>query len=152
MGVFDRLRLDGKKLLITGGSRGLGREMALAIAEAGADVVLVARDAESLQATAEDVRSLGRQAATIACDVSQPDQCVAMCEKALADHGPFDILINNVGGRRLNVPTDRFPLDKWQELLDLNLTATFLCTKHVGGAMIAQGAGDASSTWPRFRA
>jgi gluconate 5-dehydrogenase len=141
MGVFDRLRLDGKKLLITGGSRGLGREMALAIAEAGADVVLVARDAESLQATADDVRALGRHAATITCDVSQPDQCEAMCETALKDHGPFDVLINNVGGRRLNVPTEQFPLDKWQELVNLNLTATFLCTKRIGGEMIARGRG-----------
>lgn len=57
MGVFDRLRLDGKRLLITGGSRGLGREMALALAEAGADAVLVARDTDSLAATAAEIRA-----------------------------------------------------------------------------------------------
>ena len=67
MSVFDRLRLDGMRLLITGGSRGLGREMALAIAEAGADVILVARDAEQLDATADEIRRLGRHAVTIPC-------------------------------------------------------------------------------------
>lgn len=141
MSVLDRLRLDGKRMLITGGSRGLGREMALAVADAGADVVMVARDADSLEAAACEIRALGRQAVTIACDVGQPEACAAMCEQALQEHGPIDILINNVGGRRFNVPTDQFPLEKWQELIDLNLTATFVCTKHIGGAMIARRRG-----------
>jgi gluconate 5-dehydrogenase len=141
MSVLDRFRLDDKRVLITGGSRGLGRAMALACAEAGADLVLVARDAEQLEATAGEIRALGRQAATIACDVSQPEACAAMCEQALAEHGPIDVLINNVGGRRYNVPTDQFPLEKWQELVNLNLTSTFVCTKHIGGAMIARRRG-----------
>ena len=141
MGVFDRLRLDGKRLLITGGSRGLGREMALALAEAGADAVLVARDTDSLAATAAEIRALGRQAATIVADVGSPSACQAMCEQALAEHGPIDILINNVGGRRINVPTTQLPLEKWQEILDLNLTSTFLCTRLIGGAMVNRGRG-----------
>jgi gluconate 5-dehydrogenase len=141
MNVLDRLRLDGRRLLITGGSRGLGREMALAIAQAGADVVVVARDESQLAAIADEIRALGRDAATIACDVGQPDQCQAMCEQALADHSPIDILINNVGGRRINVPTSQVSLEKWQEIINLNLTATFLCTKLIGGAMVARGRG-----------
>jgi gluconate 5-dehydrogenase len=141
MGLFDRFRLDGRRMLITGGSRGLGREMALAIAEAGADVVLVARDEASLSATAEEIRRLSRQAFTIPCDVGQSDACQAMCEQALADYGPIDILINNVGGRRINVPTTQLPLEKWREIVDLNLTSTFVCTRFIGGAMVARGRG-----------
>ena len=141
MGLFDRFRLDGRRMLITGGSRGLGREMALAIAEAGADVILVARDEDTLAATAQDIRGLGRQAETISCDVGEPDLCQAMCEAALADHGPIDILINNVGGRRVDVPTDEMPLETWQQLMNLNLTSTFLCTKLIGGAMVKRGRG-----------
>ncbi len=141
MSVFDRLRLDGMRLLITGGSRGLGREMALAIAEAGADVILVARDAEQLDATANEIRRLGRHVVSIACDVGLPDDCQAMCERTLLDHGPIDILINNVGGRRINMPTTQMSLEKWQEIMHLNLTATFLCTKLIGGAMIARARG-----------
>ncbi len=141
MHVLDRFRLDGKRLLITGGSRGLGREMALAIAEAGADVVLVARNAESLEATTEAIRRLGRQAIGIAADVGQSEACQEVCLQAVRDHGPFDILINNVGGRRFNIPTPELPLENWHEILELNLTSTFLATKIVGGAMVARGRG-----------
>jgi NAD(P)-dependent dehydrogenase (short-subunit alcohol dehydrogenase family) len=141
MGVLDRFRLDGKRLLITGGSRGLGREMALAIAEAGADVVLMARDAASLEATADNIRRIGRQAFPMQADVSQSDVCQTVCQRAWRDYGPIDILINNVGGRRFNVPTAQMPLEKWHEIIDLNLTSTVVCTKTIGGSMIARGHG-----------
>jgi gluconate 5-dehydrogenase len=140
MSIFDRFRLDGKRLFITGGSRGLGREMALAIADAGADVVLVGRDGESLAKTAADIDRLGRQAATIQADVGDPEQCEAACQTALQKHGPIDILINNVGGRRENIPTQDMPLSKWRQLMDLNLTSAFLCTKLIGRSMIERGA------------
>lgn len=141
MGVLDRFRLDGKRLFITGGSRGLGREMALAIADVGADVTLAGRDEASLERTATDLRALGRTAATIVADVGQPDDCQRACEKALADYGPHDILINNVGGRRMNIPTEEMPLERWRELIDLNLTSVFLCTKLHGAALIRRGTG-----------
>jgi NAD(P)-dependent dehydrogenase (short-subunit alcohol dehydrogenase family) len=141
MGVLDRFRLDGKRLFITGGSRGLGREMALGIAEAGADVVLVGREPESLDRTAADIRARGRQAFTIPADVGRPDEAERACRTALAEHGPIDILINNVGGRRVDVPTQDLPLETWQSLVDLNLTSTFVCTKLIGGAMVARGTG-----------
>lgn len=141
MSVFDRFRLDGKRLFITGGSRGLGREMALAIAEAGADVILVGRDLESLNRTAEDIRKLGRQAQAIPADVGDPQQCEMACHTALEQHGAIDILINNVGGRRENIPTEDMPLEKWQQLIDLNLTSVFVATKLIGGAMIKRNQG-----------
>jgi NAD(P)-dependent dehydrogenase (short-subunit alcohol dehydrogenase family) len=141
MSVLDRFRLDGKRLFITGGSRGLGREMALALAEAGADVVLAARDAESLDRTVQDIRRRGRQAFALCADVGQPETCQSACEQVLADHGPIDILINNVGGRRVNIPTAQMPLETWQEILNLNLTSTFLCTKIIGGAMVGRQRG-----------
>ena len=79
MSIFDRFRLTGKRLFITGGSRGLGREMALAIADAGADVVLVGRDVPSLEKTAGDIRALGRQAWAIPGDVGVPEECEVAC-------------------------------------------------------------------------
>ncbi len=139
MSVLDRFRLDGKKLFITGGSRGLGREMALAIAEAGADVILVGRDAASLDRTSGEIRSRGRNAHTIVADVGLPAEAERACRQALDESGPIDILINNVGGRRIDIPTTEMPLEKWQAILDLNLTSTFLCTKLIGGAMGARG-------------
>ena len=141
MSVLDRFRLDGQRLFITGGSRGLGREMALAIAEVGADVILTGRDEASLEKTAADIRALGREAVPIVADIGDPAGCEAACKKALADHGPIDILINNVGGRRVPTPTAEMPLETWREMIDLNLTSVFLCTKFIGGAMVERGAG-----------
>lgn len=141
MTILDQFNLTGKRLFITGGSRGLGRAMALALADAGADVVLVGRDGDSLQQTAGEIAALGRTVNTIQADVGRMDECEAACERALAEFGPIDILINNVGGRRQNIPTHEMPLDTWRELIDLNLTSTFLCTRLIGGAMLARGMG-----------
>jgi gluconate 5-dehydrogenase len=141
MGVLDRFRLEGKRLFITGGSRGLGREMALAMAEAGADVILVGREAASLAKTAAEIRATGRQAWPVQADVGVPQECERACRVGLDEHGPIHILVNNVGGRRMNIPTQEMPLETWRALLDLNLTSTFLCTKLIGGAMLARGEG-----------
>ena len=141
MGILDRFRLDGKRLFITGGSRGLGREMGLAIADAGADVILTGRDQPSLEKTADDIRTLGRQAWTYQADVGKPASCESLCQQVLEDHDSIDILINNVGGRRENIATESMPLETWQQLVDLNLTSTFICTKMIGGAMIQRGSG-----------
>lgn len=141
MSVLDRFRLDGKKMFITGGSRGLGREMALAVADAGADVVMVGRDPDSLHATVDEVRALGRDCQGVVGDVSEPEQCENICKDALQRFGPFDILINNVGGRRKNIATEDMTLAEWRELTDLNLTSTFVCTKVIGGDMVKRGRG-----------
>lgn len=141
MSILDRFRLDGKRLFITGGSRGLGREMALAIADAGADVILVGREESSLSETAAQIRSFGRTAITLAGDMGQPDDCARICDQALSAHGPIDILINNVGGRRINVPLEDQTLEQWQQIIDLNLTSTFVCMQQIGGAMVRRNAG-----------
>jgi NAD(P)-dependent dehydrogenase (short-subunit alcohol dehydrogenase family) len=141
MSVLDRFRLDGRRLFITGGSRGLGREMALAIADVGADVVLTGRQRDSLEATAAVIREMGRKCDWLEGDVGDPAMCQSLCETALDRFGPFDILINNVGGRRISPPLTEQTLDEWQSILDLNLTSTFLCMKLIGGAMVARGQG-----------
>jgi len=140
MNILDRFRLDGKRLFVTGGSRGLGREMVLALASAGADVVLSARDPSSLEQTVAEIRQLGRVAIPIPADMGDMTDCERACQAAL-QHGPIDILINNVGGRRVNIPTAELPLETWRELIDLNLTSTFLCTRILGGEMVRRGDG-----------
>jgi gluconate 5-dehydrogenase len=141
MSILDRFQLTGKRAFITGGSRGLGREMALALADVGCDIVLVGREADSLNQTADDIRKLGRQAVAIVGDVGVPDECEKICATVLDKHGPIDILINNVGGRRINVPLEDQSLEQWRTILDINLTSTFLCMRHIGGAMVKRGAG-----------
>ena len=141
MTVLDRFRLDGKRLFITGGSRGLGRSMALACCEAGAHAVLVGREVASLDRIAAEIRALGREAHTIQADVSFPEECERACREALSEHGHIDILINNAGGRRQNIPTHEMPIETWRQLIDLNLTSVVMCTKHIGSAMLARGEG-----------
>lgn len=141
MSVMDRFRLTGKLAFVTGGSRGLGREMALALADAGADILLVGRDLESLHATAADIAARGRQAWTIQGDVGNAEECERVCDQALAERGTFDIVINNVGGRRENIPTESMSVERWRALMDLNLTSTMVCTQRLGRAMIERGQG-----------
>jgi gluconate 5-dehydrogenase len=141
MSVFDRFRLDGKRALITGGSRGLGRAMAVALAEAGADLVLVGRERDSLEAVRRDLAPTGRRVDLVPADLAMPNAAQQMCEEVLAGLGPIHILINNVGGRRISIPTEQLPLEDWQRILDLNLTSAFLCCKLIGGAMVQRRSG-----------
>jgi gluconate 5-dehydrogenase len=136
MSVWDRFRLDGKRALITGGSRGLGRVMAQALTEAGADLVLVGREQDRLGQATEELARFGHQIDAICADISTPAEAQHMCGAALANHAPIDILINNVGGRRISIPTEQLALEDWQRIVDLNLTSAFLCCKLIGGAMI----------------
>lgn len=141
MAVLDLFRLEGKRAVVTGASRGLGRSMALALAEAGADVVITGRTQQTLEATAAEIRARGRQAWTVQADMAVPAACSAACEHILRAHGPVDILINNVGNREISVAIEEETLQTWQRSVDLNLTSCFLGTRIIGGAMVARGAG-----------
>jgi gluconate 5-dehydrogenase len=140
MPVFDRFRLEGKRALITGGSRGLGLEMARALAEAGADLVIAGRERETLDRAAQELTALGRTIATLSADAGTPLGAEQMCIDAMKI-GPIDILVNNVGGRRITIPTEEMPLETWQRIIDLNLTSAFQCCKQIGGAMVARRKG-----------
>ncbi len=126
---------------MTGSSRGLGREIALALADVGADIVLVARPSDDLDATADDIRAMGRTVWTYPADIAEPEIAEAVSTRALAEAGPIDILVNNVGGRRENVKIEEQTLESWRRLMDLNLTAAVTCTRVIGAGMIAAGRG-----------
>jgi gluconate 5-dehydrogenase len=139
MGVLDLFRLDGKRAVVTGASRGLGRSMALALAEVGADVIITGRTKDTLEATAEEIRARGRHAWTVQSDMAVPSACEAAFDLILRDFGPIDILVNNVGNRDVNVAIEVETLETWKQSIDLNLTSCFLGTKLVGAAMLASG-------------
>jgi NAD(P)-dependent dehydrogenase (short-subunit alcohol dehydrogenase family) len=141
MSVLDAFRLDGKRALVTGGSRGLGRSMALALADVGCDVIITGRTQETLTATAKEIEAKGRQAWTLKADMANPSECEATCHQALEECGPIDVLINNVGNREENVAIEAQSLQSWSRMVDLNLTSCFLGTKIIGGAMVARGNG-----------
>jgi gluconate 5-dehydrogenase len=138
MSVWDKFRLNGRRALITGGSRGLGRAIAQAFAEAGADLMLVGRDLASLQQAQSELAKCGHRVDVLAADLSTPAETQRMCETVLAHYSPIDILVNNVGGRRIDVPTEEMTLDDWLRFMDLNLSSAFLCTKLIGGAMLSR--------------
>src|SRR2546430_1094056 len=98
MPVFDRFKLTGRCALVTGGSRGLGWEMAGALAEAGAEVVIAGSDAAHLQNACEVLRSEGHSVRPVQADLSRPAEAERLCEVLLRDFPAIDILINNVGG------------------------------------------------------
>jgi gluconate 5-dehydrogenase len=138
---MDMFRLDSRRALITGASRGLGRAMAQALAEAGADLVLVGREQESLEQARKELSGAGTRVDVLTADIATPEAAQQMCAAALARYSPISILINNVGGRRINVPVEEQSLEEWQGILDLNLTSAFLCTKLIGGAMLPRRTG-----------
>jgi NAD(P)-dependent dehydrogenase (short-subunit alcohol dehydrogenase family) len=141
MGLFDRFRLDGKLALVTGGSRGLGRSVALALAEAGADVVITGRHQDTLDKTADGIRAHGRKAGTLETDMGVPEACEAAFHRLVEEHGPIDILVNNVGNRDNAEPIQDESLALWRAAVDLNLTSCYLGTRIVGASMIRRGAG-----------
>src|SRR6516164_5416498 len=113
MGVLDRFRLDGRRACVTGGSRGLGFSMAKGLAEVGADLVLVGRGEEALQAAKAALAETGRSVETLSADVGEPTASEATAHRVVEQWGPVDILINNVGGRRIDVPTQKLELAGW---------------------------------------
>jgi NAD(P)-dependent dehydrogenase (short-subunit alcohol dehydrogenase family) len=141
MPIPDCFHLAGRRALITGGSRGLGLEMARALGQAGGEVVICGSNAEHLQQASEQLWSENLRVTSVQADLSQPAEAERLCDLLLRDHAPIDILINNVGGRRINTPTEDLPLEDWQRIMDLNLTQAFILTKRLGAAMIPRGWG-----------
>ncbi len=135
--LFD---LSGRIAIITGGSLGLGRQMAQGLAEAGAHLVLCARKVERCQATADQLQRLGVRALALGCDVTQPNAVQAVVDAALREFGRIDILINSAG-ISWGSPPEEMSLSDWTKVLNTNLTGTFLCAQAVGKVMIAQRRG-----------
>ena len=139
-GARELFDLSGKTAIVTGGGSGLGRQMAEGLAEMGANLVLCARKAERCEQAAAELAELGVQAIGMSCDVRDPAQVQAVVERARAEIGEIDILVNCAGTVWGEAP-EEMPLEGWQKVIDVNLTGTFLFAQAVGRAMIEQGAG-----------
>jgi NAD(P)-dependent dehydrogenase (short-subunit alcohol dehydrogenase family) len=132
--------LDGRTALVTGAARGLGRAIALALANAGADVALGLRDRTSGDALAAEIEKTGRRALPLQMDVTRLDEAYAAIDKAIAHFGQIDILVNNVGGGTEG-PVEDFPESEFDQTIDLNVKATFFIAQKVGRHMIERGGG-----------
>jgi len=133
--------LAGKKALVTGASRGIGQVIAVAFAQAGADVALVARGADGLAATAKEVRDLGRQAIEIPADLTGQETAAAVVTEAIDRLGHLDVVVNNAGGSSFMVPFLDLRLSGWEKVLRLNLDATMRICQAAGVHMTARGSG-----------
>jgi len=138
--VTDRFRLDGRVALVTGGSRGLGRAMALAFADAGADVVVASRKLENCEEVAAQIEARGRKALAHACNVGNWDELDELVDAAYACFGRVDVLVNNAGMSLLYGAVTDVTEAMWDKVVNLNLKGVFRLTALVGSRM-AQGAG-----------
>ena len=138
--VLDLFDLTGKTAIVTGGSRGIGREMAEALAEAGANLMLCARKAEQLDETVNAFTSNNYSVAGKTCDVSKPEQVQAVIDATVERFGSVDILINNAGTSWGAMPED-MPLERWQQVIDVNLTGCFLFAQAAGREMLKNNSG-----------
>jgi NAD(P)-dependent dehydrogenase (short-subunit alcohol dehydrogenase family) len=133
--IQDLFTLSGRVAIVTGGSRGLGEEMAEGLAEAGAALMLCARRKEWLDPTLDRFRRAGFRVEGMVADVSRPADVQALVEATIAAFGQLDILINNAGVTWGERP-EAMPLDKWQKVVDVNLTGAFLMAQAAGREML----------------
>lgn len=141
MSVLNLFDLGGKTALVTGCKRGIGKAMAEALAEAGADIIGVSASLE-LQGSdvAGTVEALGRKFYAYQCDFSSRDSLKAFCEQVKADHPVIDILVNNAG-TILRKPIAEHPDEFWDEVIAVNQSAPFILTREIGREMVSRGSG-----------
>ncbi len=137
----DRFSLADRKALVTGASRGIGQVIAVAFAQAGADVALAARTPEGLAATAREIRDRGRQAVEIPADLTTASAAEDVVRTAITELGHLDIVVNNAGGSSFAVPFLDMRQSGWEKVLRLNLDATMWICQAAGAHMTARGSG-----------
>ena len=134
---LELFNLKDKIAIVTGSGRGLGRNIALGLADAGADVVVVARTSNDVEAVADEITAKGKRALAMPTDVRSSEQIDNLVEKTLAEFGRIDILVNNAGG---TFPTDIWKVSEraWDSVVRENLNTAFLCSKAIMKVMVEQ--------------
>jgi len=135
--LFD---LNGKVALVVGGHGGIGKAIALGLADAGADVAVASRNLEPLKGTVKEIESKGRKSLAVTADIVEEKQVNDMVAKILKVFPRIDILVN-AAGLAIRKPADTFPIDEWQKVMDINTRGTFLCCQAVGRVMLKQKGG-----------
>lgn len=142
MSILDKFKLTGQAALVTGAGQGLGRAIALAFAEAGADVAVVARRKQQVEAVADEVRALGRKALAISADLRDPLVPARLTSEAVAAFGKLDIWVNNAGGTddATAYALDETTEEHWREVVSLNMDAVWRCSKEAAKVLPSGGA------------
>lgn len=140
MTIKDLFVLEGKTALVTGSAGGLGKEIALGLAECGASLILA--DIDEPRKTAKQIKELGARGIACETDVSDEVQVRTLAQKAVSAFGKVDVLVNNAGISQLSyTPTEALSVEEWDRVTDVNLRGTFLCCKHIGNIMINNNGG-----------
>lgn len=135
MKVMDLFSLEGKTAIVTGGSSGLGRQMALGLAEAGSNIVVCSRKLERCEETAHEVESTGVKVLAIRCDITKGEEVDHVMEQTVEQFGKIDILVNNAGRVWASL-VEELKIEDWKKVIDLNITAAFQFTQKAGRLMI----------------
>jgi len=135
--LFD---LSGKVALIVGGHGGIGKAIALGLADAGADVAVASRNLEALEIVAKEIQAKGKKSMALTVDVTNEKSVNEMVDKLIKAYKRIDILVNSAG-LAIRQPADTFPIDEWQKVMDINTRGTFLCCQAVGRVMLKQKSG-----------
>ncbi len=146
MGIIEKMRLDGKKIFVTGGARGIGKSVATAFAEAGADLAIVDLDVEEAKKTAKEIAEMnGTKAIAIKADVTKPEDVNAMIGQFLAEFDRLDVAFCNAG-ICINAPAEDMTYEQWKKVIDINLSGVFLTAQAAGKVMLKQGGGSIINT------
>jgi NAD(P)-dependent dehydrogenase (short-subunit alcohol dehydrogenase family) len=137
--VLDRFRLDGKVVIVTGASSGLGVSFAQALAQAGADLVLASRREDKVAEVAQGIVALGQRALPLRCDVRNPEDCAAVVDAAMAEYGKVNVLVNNAGVGAAIAAT-REPPEHFRWLLETNLEGPYWCAQNFARVALAGSA------------
>ena len=145
MNIIDKFRLDGKKAYVTGGARGIGKSVALAFAQAGADVAVVDLDLDGAEKTADEIKSYGVKSIAVKADISKPEDVDKMIKEIVNAFGTIDVAFNNAG-ICINKNVEDMSLEEWRKVIDVNLTGTYMTTKAVGLIMVKNRKGSIINT------
>jgi 2-deoxy-D-gluconate 3-dehydrogenase len=135
------MKLKGKVVLITGSTRGIGKELAIGFAKEGADIIINGRNLEKAKAVAKEIEGLGVRSAATSADVSLSQDVTRMVDEGITAFGRIDILVNNAGVNPFILEAEKIKEEGWDQVLDVNLKGVFLCCQAVGKRMIQQGGG-----------
>lgn len=146
MGIIEKMRLDGKASFVTGGARGIGKQIAIALAEAGSDVAIVDVDIEEAEKTAAEIAQVNKvKTIAVKTDVTKPDEVNSMMEKIVETFGKLDAAFCNAG-ICMNVACEDMTYEQWKKVIDINLSGVFLTAQAAAKQMLRQGYGSIINT------
>lgn len=140
MHVSELFSLKGKVAIVTGGGRGLGEQIAVGFAEAGANVVVCSRRVAACEEVSQKLQEIGVESLALKCDITNPEDVKNVVNQTVEKFGRIDILVNN-SGASWGAPAEEMPLEAWQKVMNVNVTGTFLMSQTAGKVMLEQGSG-----------